>query len=222
MGSVGEKEINKPLIVYHKIKDLLLKNEIVPGQKLQLIDFANNLQVSVTPLREALGRLCQEGYVIQLPNKGYYVNAISVKEAEEIFEARQALEMAAIEKVANLITESDLRDLKANLKVYGQLVKEAPNRQRFILDHQFHLKLINISGNRTIMKLLESILEKLVLKRRMEGLSQQRGMIAYHEHKALLSSLERRDKRSSFRNLKLHLEHAKQDFIQSLRRLEST
>jgi len=222
MGSIGEKGINKPLIVYHKIKDLLLKNEIVPEQKLQLIDFANKLQVSITPLREALGRLCQEGYVIQLPNKGYYVNVIGIKEAEEIFEARQALEMAAIEKIVNLMTENDLRDLKANLKLYGQLVKKAPNRQRFILDHQFHLRLINISGNKTIMKLLESILEKLVLKRKMEGLSQQRGLIAYQEHKALLSSLERRDRRGAFRNLKLHLEHAKQNFIQSLQRLEST
>jgi DNA-binding GntR family transcriptional regulator len=221
MGSIGEKEINKPLIVYRKIKDLLMKNEIVPGQKLQLMDFANKLQVSITPLREALGRLVQEGYVIQLPNKGYYVNAISVKEAEEIFEARQALEMAAIEKVVDLITENDLRELKGNLKLYGQLAKEAASRQRFILDHQFHLKLINIGGNGTIMKLLELILEKLILKRRMEELSQQRGLVAYQEHKALVSSLGRRDKRNSVRNLKRHLEHAKKDFIQSLRRLES-
>ncbi len=221
MDYLEDKEINKPLLVYHQIKGLLLKGEIVPGQKLQLMDFANKLEVSMTPLREALGRLCHEGYVNQLPNKGYYVSTLSIKEAEEIFEARQALEMAIIQHVVKLITEKDLRDLKANLKFYGDLLKEDLSRQRFILDHQFHLKLIYISGNGTIIRLLEPILEKLVLKRRMEALSGQRGSIAYNEHKALITSLEKRDSRGAFKNLKLHLEHAKQDFIQSLQRLEN-
>lgn len=213
--------MTKPELAYKRIKELLLRNEIVPGQKLQLGDFAERLHVSITPLREALGRLAQEGYVVQLPNKGYYVNAISIKEADEIFDVRYAMESASIAKVVDLIKAEDLNELKANQMTYSKLVKQPPTRNRFILDHEFHLRMVEISGNKTMVKLLSHVLEKLILKRKMEGLSQDRGLIAFQEHTALISSLEKRDKKGAARALKIHLKNAKQDFIESLMRLEN-
>lgn len=218
---MNETNMSKPELAYRKIKELLRKNEIVPGQKLQLADFAEKLNVSITPLREALGRISQEGYVVQLPNKGFYVNTISIKEADEIFDVRYALELASIEKVVDFINEEDLNELRVNLKIYKNLIKNPPTRSRFVLDHQFHLRMVKISRNNTMVKLLSQILEKLILKRKMEGLSQERGTSAFNEHKALISFLEKRDKKGAAEALKIHLENAKEDFIQSLKRLDN-
>ena len=216
-----ETNMSKPDLAYRKIKELLMNNEIVPGQKLQLADFAEKLDVSITPLREALGRISQEGYVVQLPNKGFYVNTISIKEADEIFDVRYALELASIEKVVDFINEEDLNELRANLETYKNLIKNPPTRRRFVLDHQFHLRMVKISRNNTMVRLLSQILEKLILKRKMEGLSQERGPIAFNEHKSLISFLEKRDKKGASKALKIHLTNAKKDFIQSLKRLDS-
>jgi DNA-binding GntR family transcriptional regulator len=74
--------------VYNDIKNLILCNEIMPGQKLHHQQLSERLGVSRTPVREALTRLVQEGYVAFLPNRGFTCKEIRMQEAEELYELR--------------------------------------------------------------------------------------------------------------------------------------
>jgi len=91
--------------VYSQIKNLILCNEILPGQKLHHQELSERLGVSRTPVREALTRLVQEGYVSLLPNRGFTCKEIRLQEANELYELREALEAFIVEKaIANLLS----------------------------------------------------------------------------------------------------------------------
>jgi len=67
-------------IAYQKIKQAILKHEIVPGQRLSHEELVLRLKISQTPIREALSRLAQEGYVTRLTNRGYRVSEMTAEE----------------------------------------------------------------------------------------------------------------------------------------------
>src|SRR6266498_1888477 len=104
--------------VYNQIKTLILCNEILPGQKLHHQELSERLGVSRTPVREALTRLVQEGYVSLLPNRGFTCKEIRMQEAEELYELREALEAFSVEKAIANLTDSALDRLRDRMNCY--------------------------------------------------------------------------------------------------------
>ena len=99
--------------VYNQIKNLILSNEVMPGQKLHHQRLSERLGVSRTPVREALTRLVQEGYVSFLPNRGFTCKEIRMQEAEELYDLREAIEAFAVEKATANLTDAALDELRA-------------------------------------------------------------------------------------------------------------
>ena len=87
----------------------------MPGQKLHHQELSERLGVSRTPVREALTRLVQEGYVSFLPNRGFTCKEIRLQEAEELYELREALEAFAVEKAIDNLTESGMSQLRMRI-----------------------------------------------------------------------------------------------------------
>src|ERR1700752_2125742 len=102
---------NLSALAYNEIKNLILSNEVLPGQKLHHQELSERLGVSRTPVREALTRLVQEGYVSLLPNRGFTCKEIRLQEAEELYDLREALEAFAVEQAVRNLTDSGLRQL---------------------------------------------------------------------------------------------------------------
>src|ERR671914_618159 len=109
--------------VYSQIKNLILCNEVLPGQKLHHQELSERLGVSRTPVREALTRLVQEGYVSFLPNRGFTCKEIRMQEAEELYDLREALEVFAVEKAIAHLTDSALDLLREKMNFYGRDVE---------------------------------------------------------------------------------------------------
>src|SRR5512135_2999893 len=76
-----------------------------PGERLSLDELAKAYNTSITPLRDALHMLSQEGLVTIKPRSGYYVSRTTLKELRELFELREILELAAVERAAKRITD---------------------------------------------------------------------------------------------------------------------
>src|SRR5258705_7642275 len=113
--------------VYNQIKNLILCNEIMPGQKLHHQQLSERLGVSRTPVREALTRLVQEGYVSFLPNRGFTSKEIRLKAAEELYELREPLEPLAVKRAVVNLTESGLTHLTASLTSYAEATQNPFN-----------------------------------------------------------------------------------------------
>ena len=113
----------------------------MPGQKLHHQELSERLGVSRTPVREALTRLVQEGYVSFLPNRGFTCKEIRLQEAEELYELREALEAFAVEKAVDNLTESGVHQLRVKMNFYGQDMEKRFTRERLVYDQDVHLEI---------------------------------------------------------------------------------
>jgi DNA-binding GntR family transcriptional regulator len=203
--------------VYNQIKNLILCNEIMPGQKLHHQQLSERLGVSRTPIREALTRLVQEGYVSFLPNRGFTCKEIRKQEAEELYELREALEAFAVEKAIESLTDDALRELRGKMNAYGRDVQNRFTRDRLLYDQDLHLHIAQLSGNATLGNMLHHVFERIVLKRRTDGLyDAARGVAAHGEHLQLLDAMERRDTREAVRVLRNHIQTGKKNVMDDL------
>ena len=204
--------------VYHQIKNLILCNEVMPGQKLHHQELSERLGVSRTPVREALTRLVQEGYVSFLPNRGFTCKEIRLQEAEELYELREALEAFAVEKAVVNLTESGMSQLRVKMNSYGQDIEKRFTRDRLVYDQDVHLEIAQLAGNETLKSSLGHVFERIVLKRRTDGLyDPARGLAAHQEHMRLLEAMEQRDVEASVRILRGHIQAGKENVLADLK-----
>ena len=208
--------------VYNQIKNLILYNEIMPGQKLHHQQLSERLGVSRTPVREALTRLVQEGYVSFLPNRGFTCKEIRMQEAEELYELREALEAFAVEKAIANLTDAALARLRAKMNSYGRDVQNRFTRERLVFDQDVHLAIAELAGNETLMSTLNHVFERIVLKRRTDGLyDPARGLAAHQEHLLVLEAIERRDADEAVAVLRSHIQAGKKNVMTDLQQRQA-
>ena len=174
--------------IYELVKERILSNQFRPGTKLTHQELAELFAVSRTPIREALERLYQEGFVVHYPNRGFYVAEIDEEEARELFDTREALEIHALRRSLETGVKFDLVRLKRINKTYGNAVQVGQTKERMLLDRDFHLTLASHSGNDHLVRNLAAIFERIILKLRVDGYLTHRGVEAHEEHLRLLDA----------------------------------
>ncbi len=116
------KRINTSDLVYNKIIEDFINNEIDFGDKITEIDLSNKFQVSRTPLREAVKRLEQEGLITRLSNGRIRIIELSVENINELFQVRVALENMLLE---NTMDDADLlENLHKSIQTSAKLCNE--------------------------------------------------------------------------------------------------
>jgi DNA-binding GntR family transcriptional regulator len=204
-------------IAYKRIKDAILKHEIIPGQRLSHEELVLRLKISQTPIREALSRLAQEGYVTRLTNRGYRVSEMTAAEVAELFGVRHALESHCLNETIQRISPDGLSALEGNIKAYKKaLAGNAALIDRYLINKNFHMIIAQIAGNRAIARLLDDACEKLVLKRRIEGVSHGGFMIS-REHSEILKAIKRKDVRRAQDLMRVHLDGIKDTLLKQIK-----
>jgi DNA-binding GntR family transcriptional regulator len=208
--------------VYNQIKELILCNEIMPGQKLPHQELSERLGVSRTPIREALTRLVQEGYASFLPNRGFTCKEIRMQEAEELYDLREALEAFAVEKAIENLTDTAVGELRDRMNCYGRDVHNRFTRDRLVFDQDVHLAIARLSGNETLQTMLSHVFERIVLKRRTDGIyDSARGTAAHQEHLRLLDAIERRDAAAAVAVARGHIQAGKKNVMADLKQRQA-
>ncbi len=203
--------------VYDALKTQILNNQLRPGHKLGHQILAESLGVSRTPIRESLERLYQEGFVVRVANRGYYVAEIDAAVAHELYETREALEAYELRRsLERGLTKANLEMLEDMNRVYKTLIGSEMTRQRMLLDRDFHLALAGIGGNSFLNRILASIFERLILKRRIDGYH-DKGAASYAEHVHLLRQLRKGDIEGAEHALRDHIIAARGRLINFLR-----
>jgi DNA-binding GntR family transcriptional regulator len=199
--------------VYEALKRQILNNQLRPGHKLGHQLLAESLGVSRTPIRESLERLYQEGFVVRVPNRGYYVAEIDAVEAQELYETREALETYELRRsLEKGLSKADLDRLEEINRRYKSLIGGALTRQRLLIDREFHLELAGMTGNRFLVRTLASIFDRLILKRRVDGYHDM-GTEPYGEHVALLAQLRKGDVAGAEHALSSHIASARKRLL---------
>jgi len=199
-----------------RIKRMVLNYELRPGQKLEHQALSDQLGMSRTPVREALGRLTEEGFVLRVPHKGYFVAEITEAEARELFDLREVLEVYSVENAIKRATDHDVADLRAILGNYKEAIAQGVSRRMFLEDENFHLRIAEISGGILLKRMLTTIFEKIIMKRTMEGISPLSGLESYRRHLRIFKAIDNRDVRGVREQIRKHVEAGREAVLHQI------
>lgn len=141
----GADQTSKRLI-YQEVRRSIIMGRCQPGERLDLHGLGRQYGTSVTPVREALQMLAQEGLVTVKPRSGYFVTQITLKELGDLLDLREILEVAAVERAATRITAEQLAELD---RVHaGYTGDDDASYDRYTEENRrFHCLIAEASGN---------------------------------------------------------------------------
>lgn len=144
---------------YEMVKAMVFSHEIAPGQKVNIDALSLRLQVSQTPIREALARLESDGLIAKEPLKGYSAtNLLTLKEFDDLFKFRLLIEPWAAEQAAKHIDTKGKAALKAEIQVAKEALKfDDDSKIEALTEHdaRFHSLVTKLSGNDSIHQAFE-------------------------------------------------------------------
>lgn len=148
-------------LVYRDLKEKILKNKLLPGDKLIEMEIASNLGVSRTPVRETLKKLEEDGLVTSFPRKSYIVSKISVKEAKNLYIVRRSLEPLAVELLAQ-------KGLGENTKYFQDVNEELrlaiENKDEELAQNliiEWNMALVSCLNNEILVEVMNMINKRL-------------------------------------------------------------
>lgn len=185
-GSLGQR-------VYQTLREGILSLAYRPGEILRKPEICEALGVSRSPVADAVARLATEGLVDVVPQAGTFVARFSMEEIREGAFLREAIEMAAVERVAETITEDQLTQLRRNLTVQAALIADGDVPGFYQMDAAMHELILSFSGFRRLAQVSETAW--LHVNRARQLILPVPGRIAatLEEHRAILAALEARD-----------------------------
>lgn len=143
--------------IYHILKEMIADQRFNPGSYINVEKLTHELEVSRTPIWEAIRRLEQEGIVVHTPHKGVKVRELTREMALELYAVREALECLAARLGAALATPKSLAQMEACLAEQARIVDEKDAVAYSRSDHEFHSLIYRASENRLLEEVLEGL-----------------------------------------------------------------
>jgi phosphonate utilization transcriptional regulator len=193
-----------PALVQVEIEQMILRGDLAVGEHVNESELAARFGTSRGPVREALRALEESRLVRSEKNRGVFVREISIAEADEIYDVREALDQLIGERVAERATEEQLRSLEAVVANMAQVAARQDIKSYHALNLEFHDMLLEYAGN---SRLTESYrpLTKALLLFRLRGLQDGGGFaVSNTEHGAVVDALVARDGARAGRLLRRH------------------
>jgi GntR family transcriptional regulator, rspAB operon transcriptional repressor len=211
IGSLNGKSVlsKKPMVLrdwaYEQIKRWILDREILPGTPIVINDLVNEMNISSTPIRDALLRLEAEGLVQIRARTGFFVREISQDDLKQLFELRILIEGFAAEKAARLLNTEDIDALGELFDERAQ-EKDAEFSKEFLdADQKFHSIIVEGTQNPRLSQIMDS-LHDLTNQGQALGLTSFDNLQqSWKEHKEILLALRRRDGQEAGRRMRFHL-----------------
>ncbi|MEM7351516.1 MAG: GntR family transcriptional regulator [Acidobacteriota bacterium] len=176
-----------------RLRSAIVTGHYDAGSRLAEKELTDRLQVSRTPVREALRRLESEGLVVGYPHRGYFVRDPSFEEAKQAYETRRVVESACAELAAARATEVDLAAMRQALKRASKAL-EAGDRSRLLLcNKEIHHLVARAADNVFLEKQWLAMWAFAELLRGSEWVKTDRPETGHAEHVALVQAIADRD-----------------------------
>jgi len=144
--------------VYQDIKREIVTCKLPPGSSLSEFELAERFEVSKTPIREALAALHTDGLVHYTPNRGFTVAPVSIRDVQEIFEAREFFETTLFCLALGKITEANVAALESFSKVPVEVDSPPGLDVTMQANENFHLEIARIAGNSRLFEYYRNLL----------------------------------------------------------------
>ncbi|MEB6231652.1 GntR family transcriptional regulator [Mammaliicoccus sciuri] len=205
-----------PIRAYHILR-IAIKNLILePGQTILEREIAEALEMSRTPVREALVRLQTEGLLTLIPRRGFNINPIKKHDLKEIYEITETLDGLAVELATTKVTEENITHLKHLIELQQEQLEQNNLYEWSILDDQFHADLISFANNTRLSSVINIHADQLFRARLFTINDRPVPYQSIVEHKAIIACIEAKDKHAARLAMQSHRKRAWGEIVNSL------
>ncbi|TDN70532.1 GntR family transcriptional regulator [Paraburkholderia sp. BL10I2N1] len=205
VASLGER-------AYRRLREMILDRELEAGALLNELRVADQLDMSRTPVREALIRLTGEGLLVRADARSFAVRTVSAREFFESMRVREVLEAQAIDLGIQRLTPVVIEALEA--KVHALEVGKHTEVEHRELDDLLHRTIAEASGNAVLVQMIAMMRLNARLFRVTSHLHRQQEN--HVEHLAILAALKSRDKVEARNAMISHIRGLQDDVIKAI------
>ena len=182
--------------VYDYISEQISKGDLEPNEKIYENNICKELNISRTPVREAMIQLATEGYIESIPRRGFVVRKLDEKEAEDIYEILGILDGFVARQVCGELTEKDFSDMDFYIGSMDLATKAENYDMYYKQQEQFHDTYISKSSNESLKQMIYQVKKKF-LKRSYgipKGVSTEKTLLDTNaEHREMLELFKKGD-----------------------------
>lgn len=196
-------------LAYYQIKQWIIDGKLYPDQSVVEEELSSKLEISRTPLREALQRLELENMVVRKSNGRLKIAPISAKEVTEIFNVRSKLEEIITVEATENATDEDIKKLSAIVGMLKEAYQDGEVDDILYYGAKFHTYIYELSGNKTVNNILSQLNDHIHRYRRLvptQNIDQESG--AEEEHEVILDYIANKDSKGAARAMQAHIENS--------------
>jgi len=191
--------------VQERIREAILKQTLKAGERIDQNKLAEELQVSMAPIREALKGLEAEGLVTIQPRRGAFVVEVSITDLDKLYFTRSLIEGEAIYHAIPLLTEADFTELQEMIDAMRRATDIDDISTYISLNHQFHVRIYNVLDNPHLLQVIQTLWERSELYRfRYMFMTRDRESI-HQEHEGILEACRKRDQKLAKERAQEHI-----------------
>ena len=200
---------SKKLLVYETLKQRIIAHEMKPGEPINEGILARDLQVSKTPIREAVQQLEKDGFIENVPGRGGFVSGISIQDLRELFEIREMLECEAIKRAATKRDPQKLAAIRTGFELAGGPSRGESPRE-FRAGEHIHLFIFESLGNQRLLEIYRRLHDHIARHRNyfFSDVHEGRPGKSYQEHLEILDALAAQDPARCEHAMRVHLRNS--------------
>ena len=211
---------------YQTLRTAILSGELSAGTRLVETQLAELLQVSRTPVREAIRQLQRENLITTDANAALRVATLSVEDAMQLYDCRIALEQLSASEACRNANTHHFEQLEQAVLQAEKTLEQEPNQltnyQLLHMDYQFHRLLAEGAGNAWLVQILDQVFDKMALLR-LRTMQQNPGVLEIRgEHRRIFEAVRDRNPIAATQAIQYHLIASKDRVIQEIRQLEGS
>ena len=190
---------------YNDIRKMIFSNELKPGQKIPYRRMAEGLNMSLTPVVQALKHMEFMGLVRHEQNKGFFVETVTPKEIDEAYKLRIIIEPKMLEGTILNLDEQGTKKIGAALDEYLEACQNGSLKLKLVKDIQFHMSMAELSGQKLSILILRNLFDFLYLRFGQELIFSRPSEDSAHAHTAIFDAIKSKDVETATMMLKKHI-----------------
>ncbi len=211
---------------YRVLKEEILNGRLAPGSRLVIVELAERMGVSRTPVADALNRLMAERFVVGSPRKGYSVSSLDARDIVDLMDASKILQQGAVESGIGWASEADIARMRSLLREMKRLVDDEGRYVDFLafmcLDRALHVAIVSSARNTLLIRLYDQLnSHSHLIRARLAGeLTGYRPFRVLREHEAIVEAFASGDAAAAKKSIADHLDATKAALVEAWLKVE--
>ena len=195
LGPPREMSVRKSMgqHVFEHLKQAIINGELVSGMRLVESRIADAMDISRTPVREAIHKLEREGFLEKRPKGGFTVLGLTREDIEETFGIRSVLESYAVRLAAIQHTEKDLVPLERKIEKFQVCLEQGNLDALPVINTEFHDMLYALSRSPRLIRMINGLRDQIYRFRQIILKIETLAKTSNHDHRMMLALIRNRD-----------------------------